>query len=130
MDQPLQELQERLRCLSEKTVSAASGAAGYVEQRTEEASISRHLEQEIDDLEDQADLQLYRIGLMVYGTHTGTHTPSDELLSALEEIDRLKSRVARARGQLVRLRGGRACGRCGAAAREDDRFCRSCGARL
>ena len=47
-----------------------------------------------------------------------------------EEIDRLKSRVARARGQLVRLRGGRPCGRCGAAAREDDRFCRSCGARL
>lgn len=130
MDQNLQELLEKLRCLSEKTVSAVGGAAGYVEQRTEEASISRHLELEILGLEDQVDEELRRIGLMVYGTHTGTHTSSDELLSTLEEIDRLKNRIARARGQLVRLRGGRPCGRCGAAAREDDRFCRSCGAKL
>lgn len=130
MDQKLQELQERLRCLSEKTVSTVGEAAGYVEQQFSAVAAGRHLELEILDLEDQVDEELRRIGLMVYGTHTGTHTPSDELLSALEEIDRLKSRIARARGQLVRLRGGRACGRCGAAAREDDRFCRSCGARL
>ena len=56
MDQNLQELLEKLRCLSEKTVSAASGAAGYVEQRTEEASISRHLEQEIAHLHKAAQL--------------------------------------------------------------------------
>lgn len=119
-----------LRCLSEKTLSTVSDAAGYVEQQISSASAGRHLELEMVQLEEQVDEELRRIGLMVYGTHTGTHTSSDELLSALEEIDRLKSRIARARSQLVRLRGGRPCGRCGTAAREDDRFCRCCGARL
>ena len=130
MDQNLQELLEKLRCLSEKTLSTVSDAAGYVEQRTEEASISRHLEQEIDDLEDQADLQLYRIGLMVYGTHTGSPTESEVLLNKLEEIDGLYAQIAELETLMGRQPTPAACPDCGKEFREGDVFCRDCGRKL
>lgn len=67
---------------------------------------------------------------MVYATHTGTPTESEDLLSKLQEIDELHAQLADINDALGRVPEPPVCSTCGAAIREGDAFCRECGGKL
>ena len=69
-------------------------------------------------------------GKLVYATHTGTPTESEELLAKLQEIDGLKAQLADINDALGRQPQAPSCPTCGAAVQEGDGFCRECGGKL
>ena len=81
-------------------------------------------------VEGEMDEKLMEAGEIVYGTHAGNLTESEELLEKLREIDDLKARLAELNETLGRTPEGPACPSCGEAAQEGDQFCRACGEKL
>lgn len=84
----------------------------------------------IAELNRQVRLGLQRVGEMVYATHTGAPTDSDDLLEALRDIDQLQDQIRRLRAQAGRLQERSVCPRCGAGTAPEDLFCGECGAKL
>lgn len=70
--------------------------------------------------------QLRTVGQMLYDTHAGHPTDSEELLDQLRRIDTLNDEIARCRSGASAQR----CRTCGAEARTGDRYCRQCGQKL
>ena len=97
----------------------AARLAGGVKPRYEAARV-----------EGEMDEKLMEAGEMVYATHTGSPTESEELLEKLREIDALKAQLAELNETLGRTPEGPACPSCGEAAQEGDQFCRACGEKL
>ncbi len=82
-------------------------------------------------VEGQVDGKLMEAGELVYATHTGNPTDSQELLDKLREIDALKARLAELNEALGRTEGDApVCPTCGASVLEGDCYCRVCGKKL
>jgi len=103
-------------------VYATGKKAGEVLDRAKVSLRIMALEGDVDDV-------LRQLGEMLYATHTGTPTDSEELLAKMQEIDALNEEIDRLEAQL-----GReivlVCSTCGAVVQEEDIFCRSCGDKL
>jgi len=82
-------------------------------------------------VEEEVDGRLLEAGEMVYATHAGDPTDSQELLDKLREIDELKARLAELNEAMGRgAEDVPACPACGASVGTGDRYCRSCGNKL
>lgn len=82
---------------------------------------------EITDLRAEVNLCLRELGELLYATHTGTPTDSDELLKKMEEIDSLKERLRVLEGDpVIHL----LCPGCGHEVRPEDIYCGDCGQKL
>ena len=104
----------------------ALGAAGAACEQAEKLAEAVRLRYQAARVEGEMDGKLMEAGEMVYATHTGSPTESEELLAKLREIDGLKERLA----ELNAAMGRRTCAACGAEVREGDAFCRECGGKL
>lgn len=109
------------------SVSDALDAAGDKAGRLVTAG---QLNCRIAELNAQIRAGLQRIGEMIYATHTGDPTSSDDLLVALRDIDRLNEQIRCLQAQVNQLLERSACPKCGAAAQPEDLYCRECGAKL
>lgn len=108
----------------------ALGALGLACEGASMAAEAVKLRYEAARVEGEMDEKLMEAGEIVYGTHSGSLTESEELLEKLREIDDLKARLARLNETLGRVPEGAVCPGCGGAVKEGDRFCRSCGEKL
>lgn len=106
--------------------TVALEAAGAVCGQAEKLAEAVKLRYQAARVEGEMDGKLMEAGEMVYATHTGTPTESEELLAKLQEIDGLKAQLA----ELNAAMGRRICAACGAEVRTGDVFCRECGEKL
>ena len=106
----------------------ALGALGLACEGAEKLADTVRLRCQAARVEGEMDEKLMEAGEMVYATHTGTPTGSEDLLAKLQEIDALKARLSELNETLGRT--ATVCPDCGAAVKEADRFCGSCGVKL
>ena len=85
------------------------------------------LRRAVSDLEDEIMLQLCAIGELVYATHCGDPSDSDELQRILEYVDDLHDEIEGHEQQIKLLRGIRPCPVCGEDVPDGDVYCRECG---
>ena len=85
------------------------------------------LRRAVDDLEDEIMLQMCALGELVYATHCGTPSDSDELQKILEYIDDLHDEIEGHEQQMKFLRGIRSCPICGGEVSDSDMYCQDCG---
>ena len=129
MNEKVYELLETVRrtaiTVSDVAVDAAYAAGKKGGELVETAKKHIRLQQRKADVE----AALCELGAMLYATHTGNPTESDELLAKMEEIDALRAEIDAMEEEL-----GREivpiCGTCGAEVQENDVYCRACGDKL
>lgn len=85
------------------------------------------LRHEVDDLQDEIMLQMCALGELVYATHCGNPSDSDDLQTILEYIDDLHDEIDGHEQQMKLLRGIRSCPICGGETRPADSYCQHCG---
>ena len=127
MNEKLQELLDGIQHTAIQAGGIASDAAYGVGKKATELLSTAKANIQICQLKADVNVCFREVGEMLYATHTGTPTDSDDLLKKLQEIDALKAEIDALSAQLGRES---ACPVCGAAAREGDKFCRECGSTL
>ena len=130
MDEKLRELQEKARQSCRRAATAAADAAYLASHQALRLMDSAKLRLHLAELEKQRGRELRRVGELVYATHTGDPTDSEQLLEQLQAVDSVNDQIAEVNGELVRRNGGQVCPRCGGVSGGEDCFCRHCGARL
>ena len=85
------------------------------------------LHRAINDLEEEIDLQLCDIGRLVYATHMGNPSDSEEIQKILDYVDGLYEEIAAHEQELDLLQGIRTCGVCGGENVPDNAYCQDCG---
>ena len=118
---------ERAREAAVDAAGLAVAAARTVEEKAEEAAGRARLRTEIKDLEEEIRLQMQAVGELVYATHTGTPSDSEDIEEILENTDGLYQQLAGRRRALRELEGlARFCV-CGEENPPENSFCRACG---
>ena len=117
----------RLATLFKNTKAKAKHSAATVSRKTEDAMLSTKLRRQIRDLEEEIDLQLAEVGALVYATHTGTPSSSQEMQQILTYIDGLYQELDAHERQLRMMQGFLYCPVCGAENPGTNAFCQECG---
>lgn len=115
---------------AEAACKGAADAAYAAQQVGTELLANAKVRIKIVELEAEVNNQLKELGKMLYATHTGTPTESEELLHKLEEIDKLNEELEVLRGGISREDPAPTCPTCCAQVQEGDEFCRECGGKL
>ena len=124
------DLLNSLRAGAEAAGTLALGTLGLACEGAEKIAEAVKLRYEAARVEGEMDEKLMEAGEMVYATHTGNPTESEELLEKLREIDGLKARLADLNETLGRTPEGPVCPDCGVDVKVGDLFCRFCGRKL
>ena len=120
----------RLATLFKNTKAKAKHSAATVSRKTEDAMLSTKLRRQIRDLEEEIDLQLAEVGALVYATHTGTPSSSQEMQQILTYIDDLFEELVGHERQLKILGGSKFCPACDQENAGEHTFCQECGKNL
>jgi len=108
------------------TEAARDGVAA-LSVKANETITTATLHRAIADLEDEIDLQLCDIGRLVYATHCGNPSDSEEMQKILEYVDGLFEEIAGHERQLELMQGQRVCNVCGAKNSATNVYCQDCG---
>ena len=130
MNDKLQDLLEGIQRTAVQAGDVVSDAAYGVGKTTSRLLSTAKLNIRICELKADINVAFRELGEMLYATHTGNPTDSEDLLHKLEEIDALKAQLSALSAQLGRAEAAACCPVCGAASRTGDAFCRECGSAL
>lgn len=123
----LNNLFQKARGSTSGVADAARSGMAAMGVKAGDAIACAKLHRAINDLEDEIDLQLCDIGRLVYATHIGNPSDSDEIQQILTYVDGLYEEIAAHEEELERLQGSRVCGVCGAANAPENVYCQDCG---
>ena len=84
----------RVREAAADAAGLALAAAQALEEKAEEAAGRARLRAEVKELEEELRLQLQAVGEMVYATHSGKPSDSEDMQEILEYIDGLHEQLA------------------------------------
>lgn len=125
------EVWDRLLHRTKKTAAGAAEAAktgaAIVGQKAEETLACAKLRASIRELKGEIDRQLRAVGSLVYATHQGSPSDSDELQTILERLDALNRDLSDAQRELKILKGALFCDVCGAENAATNVYCQECG---
>ena len=130
MNERLEELLDSVQRTSSEVGDVAADAVYGVGKKAGALLSVAKLNIKIIELEGQINTALRKVGEMIYATHTGTPTDSEELLEKLQEIDSCHEKIAAYRQEADQLQKEEVCPICGAPRREGDTFCRECGGKF
>ena len=108
------------------TEAARTGMAA-VTVKANDALACAKLHRAINEIEDEIDLQLCDIGRLVYATHIGNPSDSEEIQKILEYVDGLYEEIDAHERELDLLQGVRFCEACGAENSSAFDYCQDCG---
>lgn len=123
----IKHLLNRAAQAAETARDAASEAAEMAGLRAEAAASRLRLERAAADVEEEIRLQMGEIGRLIYATHTGTPSDSDDVQALLEYVDSLYEQLEGHRRELRLLRGVPFCEHCGAESSAGSVYCHNCG---
>ena len=106
---------------------AARGSAAAVSQKAEDTLLYAKLHRAIKDLHEEIDLQLRDLGEMIYDTHRGTPSDSEDVQAILEHVDSLYEQIDGHERQMKALRGILVCDACGQENPGTNVYCQECG---
>ena len=122
------------RKLRQRAEAAAFGAAETARAGAEKAGQSAEnvltrirLTRAVRDLEEEIALQMQAVGELIYATHRGTPSDSDDVQEILEYVDGLHEELDGHRRQLKILQGALLCEACGAENEGGNVYCHNCG---
>lgn len=104
--------------------------AAVISARAADTLERAKLRRAIADLEDEIALQMCTIGELVYATHCGNPSDSEEMQRILEYVDDLEDEIEGHEQQLKLLMGILPCPVCGSDVSRDDVYCQKCGQAL
>lgn len=124
---PWKKLARRTREAAENVAGAAQAGAALVGQRAEETMACAKLRRTVKDLEEEIGLQMKNIGELIYATHCGTPSDSDDVQEILEYVDSLYEEKEGHERQLKAMKGVLFCQTCGAENEGSNVYCHNCG---
>ena len=105
----------------------ARAGAEAVGRRAEDAVSRTRLERAVRDLREEIDTQMQAVGELIYATHRGSPSNSDDVQEILEFVDSLYEEMEGHQQELKRLRGELLCAGCGAENESANLYCNNCG---
>ena len=105
----------------------ARAGAEAVGRRAEDAASRSRLERAVRDLREEIDIQMQAVGELIYATHRGSPSNSDDVQEILEYVDGLYEELEGHQQELKRLRGMLLCAACGAENDGVNLYCHNCG---
>jgi len=123
----LKKLLAKTKLSAADVTDAARTGMAAVNGKAADTIACAKLHRAINDLEDEIDLQLCDIGRLVYATHIGNPSDSEEIQKILTYVDGLYEEIAAHEEELDRLQGSRICSVCGAENAPDNVYCQDCG---
>ena len=130
MNQKMTELLHSFRTVAEQAGETAADAAYGVSKKTGELLSVAKMNIQLVDLKAGVNTTLRELGELLYSTHTGTPVASEVMQKKLEDLDVLNAQIAALEAQLGKAHTAKVCGTCGAAVKDGDAFCRTCGGKL
>ncbi len=132
MNDKIQEMLDTIQRTAVQAGDVASDAAYGVGKKAAQLLSTAKLNIRVCECKADIAAAFRELGEMLYATHAGSPTDSDDLLHKLENIDALKAQLNTLNAQLNRQTPADAhtCPICGSAAKEGDQFCRECGSPL
>lgn len=124
---PWKRLLERSKETAAGVGEAARTGAAIVEQKAEETVACAKLRRAVRDVQEEIDLQMRAVGEMVYATHKGNPSDSDEMQKILEYVDGLYEQMEGHLRQLKLMQGSVFCEACGAENAGANAYCQECG---
>lgn len=112
---------------SETVHGDASAAVSVLSEKAAELMERAKLMRAISELEDEIAIQMCAIGELVYATHRGNPSDSDEMQKILSYVDDLRDQIEGHEQQLKFMQGIYGCPICGEDVTKDDVYCQKCG---
>ena len=130
MNEKLDNLMKKIRATATVTGEYVSKTASTIGKKTGEAFNAGKLNLQIFDLNTDLDVLYKEIGKLVYVSHTGGDTDSDELDAKLREVDEKLAKIAELKAEIEAQSDEKTCDVCGEVCERDAAFCSKCGAKF
>ena len=120
-------LLSRTKSSAADVTEAARASVSTLSTKATETIACAKLRMAIADLNDEIDLQMRAIGELVYATHKGNPSPSEEMQKILDYVDGLYEEIEGHEQELKTMRGIRFCPVCSAENASTNVYCQDCG---
>ena len=120
-------LLSRTKSSAADVTEAARASVSTLSTKATETIAYAKLRHAVSELNDEIELQMRAIGELVYATHKGNPSPSEEMQKILEYVDGLYEEIEGHEQEMKTMRGIRFCPVCNAENASTNVYCEDCG---